>query len=129
MHPGCVGVLQDKKQALTIYDINILSKLKHSDIAKRLGNKTSQNVVILMAALPCRQSASRMITENSSSSTWRRELIAIGRRAHIHVGYEPWSLWRRGPVTLAAADKAKMALDETRGSRQQSRRGNCLCGQ
>lgn len=56
MHPGCVGVLQEKKQAQTIYDINILSKLKHLDIAKRLGNKTSQNVVILMAALPCRQS-------------------------------------------------------------------------
>lgn len=56
MHPGCDGVLQEKKQALTMYDINILSKFKHLDIAKRLGNKTSQNVVILMAALPCRQS-------------------------------------------------------------------------
>lgn len=41
------------KQSLTIYDINILNKSKHLDVAKRLGNKTSRkNVVILMAAVP-----------------------------------------------------------------------------
>lgn len=40
------------EQSLTIYDINILNKSKHLDVAKRLGNKTSKNVVILMAAVP-----------------------------------------------------------------------------